>query len=133
MIAEILQPLHNHESSMLLGTKRVLKIFALLVFSFESLTPLLVPEGSFADKNKGNQLVNTASRQNQVLCIIAEEFDSSEESGEGNKECTTPFDFGLVSVLQMETNYSSLVYIKNAYKSREAEPQLFLLNSVFLI
>jgi hypothetical protein len=135
MIAEILQPLHNHESSMFQGTTRVLKLFALLVFSFELLTPLLLSEDSTARKNQGNQLVNAATTQNQILCLIAEEFDSGEESGEGHKECAIFFDFDLVSVLhlQMETNYSSLVYIQHTYESSGATPQLFLLNSVFLI
>jgi hypothetical protein len=106
-----------------------------LVFSFELLTPLFLSEDSSAHKNHGAQLVNAPSNQNQILCLIAEELDSNEESGEGHKECTSLFDFDLVSVLhlQIETTFSSLVYIQHSYECRETTPRIFLLNSVFLI
>jgi hypothetical protein len=120
---------------MLQRTTQVLKLFALLVFSFELLTPLLLSGDSSAYKNHGPQFVNTATSQNQLLCLVAEEIDSSEESGEGHKEFAVQFDFDLVSVLylQIETTYSSLVYVQHTYESLEVKPRLFLLNSTFLI
>jgi len=112
-----------------------LKFFALLVFSLELLTPLLLSEELTANKNQGTEFVNANALQNQLLCLFAEEVDASEESGEGHKEFTFVFDFNLVSVLylQIETTYSSLVYVQHTYKSLEAKPRLFLLNSTFLI
>jgi len=120
---------------MLRKTTRVLKLFALLVFSLELLTPLFLSEGSIAPRNQGTEFVNANAIQNQLLCLFAEEMDASEESGEGHKEFTFVFDFNLVSVLylQIETTYSSLVYVQHTYKSLEAKPRLFLLNSTFLI
>src|SRR6478609_3218535 len=98
---------------MLRRTTQVLKLFALLVFSLELLTPLL-SEGSTFPENQGTELVNANSIQNQLLCLFAEEIDASEESGEGHKEFTVLYDFNLVSVLylQIETTYSSLVFVQ---------------------
>ena len=120
---------------MLRKTTQVLKLFALLVFSLELLTPLLLSEESVANKNQGTEIVNANAIQNQLLCLFAEEVDASEESGEGHKEFTFVFDFNLVSVLylQIETTYSSLVYVQRTYRCLEAKPRLFLLNSTFLI
>jgi len=119
---------------MLRRTTQVLKLFALLVFSLELLTPLL-SEGSTSPKNQGTEFVNANAIQNQLLCLFAEELDASEESGEGHKEFTVLYDFDLVSVLylQIETTYSSLVYVQHTYKCLEAKPRLFMLNSTFLI
>jgi hypothetical protein len=120
---------------MLRKTTRVLKFFALLVFSLELLTPLLISEGATAVKNHGTEFVNANAIQNQLLCLFAEEVDASEESGEGHKEFTVLYDFNLVSVLylQIETTYSSLVYVQHTYKSLESKPALFLLNNSFLV
>jgi hypothetical protein len=120
---------------MLQRTTQVLKFFALLVFSFELLTPLFLAEESTSLKNQGAELVNSSAIQNQLLCLFAEEIDASEESGEGHKEFTVLFDFDLVSVLylQIETTYSSLVYVQHTYEHLETKPGLFLLNSTLLI
>ena len=120
---------------MLRRTTQVLKLFALLVFSLELLTPLLLSEESTTLKNQGTEFVNANDIQNQLLCLFAEEVDASEESGEGHKEFTVIFDFDLVSVLylQIETTYSSLVYVQHTYECLAAKPRLFLLNSTFLI
>ncbi len=124
-----------YKSLMLQRTTRVLKFFALLVFSFELLTPLLLSGTSITLKNQGTELVNANAIQNQLLCLFAEEVDASEESGEGHKEFTVLFDFDLVSVLylQIETTYSSLVYVQHTYECLAAQPRLFLLNRIFLI
>jgi len=120
---------------MLLQTTQVLKLFALLVFSFELLTPLLLTEESTTLKNQGTEFVNANAIQNQLLCLFAEEIDASEESGEGHKEFTVLFDFELVSVLylQIETTFSSLVYVQHTYERLTPKSRLFLLNSTFLI
>jgi hypothetical protein len=120
---------------MLRKTKRVLKLFTLLVFSLELLTPLLISEESTVTKNSGTEFVNATTIQNQLLCLYAEEVDASEESGEGHKEFTVLYDFNLVSVLylQIESTYSSRVYVQHTYKSLESKPGLFLLNNSFLI
>ena len=112
-----------------------MKLFALLVFSFELLTPLFVSEESTSLKNQGTEFVNASAIQNQLLCLVAEEVDASEESGEGHKEFTVLFDFDLVSVLylQIETTYSSLVYVQHTYECLTAKPRLFLLNRIFII
>ncbi len=86
---------------MLQRTTQVLKLFAILIFSFELLTPLFLSGDSAIYKNQGTQFVNTATSQNQPLCLVAEEIDSSEESGEGHKEFTAQFDFDLTSVLYL--------------------------------
>jgi len=119
---------------MLQRTTQVLKFFALLVFSFELLTPLLSVDSATL-KNQGTEFVNANAIQNQLLCLFAEEVDASEESGEGHKEFTVLFDFDLVSVLylQIETTYSSLVYVQHTYECLAAQPRLFLLNRIFLI
>ena len=120
---------------MLRRTTQVLKLFALLVFSLELLTPLLLSAESTTIKNQGTEFVNANAIQNQLLCLFAEEVDASEESGEGHKEFTVLYDFDLVSVLylQIETTYSSLVYVQHTYKCLELKPRLFLLNSTLLI
>jgi hypothetical protein len=120
---------------MLRRTTQALKLFALLVFSLELLTPLLLSEESLTSKNQGTEIVNANAIQNQLLYLLAEEVDASEESGEGHKEFTVLYDFDLVSVLylQIETSYSSLVYVQHTYKCLGANPGLFLLNSTFLI
>jgi hypothetical protein len=120
---------------MLQRTTQVLKLFALLVFSFELLTPLLQSQESSTLKNQGTEFVNANAIQNQLLCLFAEEVDASEESGEGHKEFTVLFDFDLASVLylQIETTYSSLVYVQHTYECLSAKPRLFLLNRIFLI
>ncbi len=112
-----------------------MKLFALLVFSLELLTPLLLTEESAITKNQGTEFTNASATQSQLLCLFAEEVDASEESGEGHKEFTFVFDFDLVSVLylQIETTYSSLVYVQHTYECLAAKPTLFLLNSIFLI
>ena len=120
---------------MLRKATQVLKLFALLVFSLELLTPLLLPEGSSIPKNQGTEIVNANAIQNQLLCFLSEEVDESEESGEGHKDLTLLYDFDLVSVLhlQIETSYSSLVYVQHTFKRLEASPRLFLLNNSILI
>jgi hypothetical protein len=120
---------------MLKNTTHVLKLFALLVFSLELLTPLLISEESVSTKNQGTEFVSANAIQNQLMCLFAEEVDASEESGEGHKEFTVLYDFDLVSVLylQIETTYSSLVYVQHTYKCLELKPRLFLLNSTLLI
>jgi hypothetical protein len=120
---------------MLRKTTRVLKFFALLVFSLELLTPLLISEGATVAKNHETEFVNANAIQNQLLCFLSEEVDESEESGEGHKEFSLLYDFDLVSVLylQIETTFSSLVYVQHTYKSLESQPGLFLLNNSFLI
>lgn len=120
---------------MLQRTTQVLKLFALLVFSLELLTPLLLSEDLSPHKNQGAQLVNTTTSQNQLFYLFAEELDSNEESGEGHKEFTVLFDFDLVSVLylQIENTFSSLVYVQHTYECLKAKPRLFLLNRIFLI
>jgi hypothetical protein len=120
---------------MLRKTTQVLKLFALLVFSLELLTPLLLPEGSAIPKNHGTEFVNANAIQNQLLCFLSEEVDENEEGGEGHKEYTVLYDFDLVSFLylQIETTYSSLVYVQHTFKPLAAEFRLFLLNNSFLI
>lgn len=120
---------------MLRKTTQVLKFFALLIFSLELLTPLLLTEGSAIPKNQGKEFVNANAIQNQLLCFLSEEVDENEESGEGHKAFNVLYDFDLVSVLylQRQTTYSSLVYVQHTCKNIEAEPRLFLLNSSFLI
>lgn len=119
---------------MLRRTTQVLKLFALLVFSLELLTPLLSGESTIF-KNRGTEFVNDNAIQNQLLCLFAEEVDASEESFEVHKEFTVLYDFDLVSVLylQIETTYSSLVYVQHTDKCLEVKPRLFLLNRTFLI
>ncbi|HLZ16180.1 MAG TPA: hypothetical protein VKQ08_04040, partial [Cyclobacteriaceae bacterium] len=68
---------------MLRRTIQVLKLFALLVFSLELLTPLLLSEDLTQHKNQGTQFVTTTASQNQLFYLFAEELDSNEESGEG--------------------------------------------------
>src|SRR3954463_10905598 len=120
---------------MLRKTNQVLKLFALLVFSFELLTPLLLPEGSAIPKNQETELVNANAIQNQLLCFLSEEVDENKESGDGHKEFTVLYDFDLISGLhlQIETTYSSLVYVQHTYKCLAAESRLFLLNNSFVI
>ncbi|HEV8513917.1 MAG TPA: hypothetical protein VGQ59_11600 [Cyclobacteriaceae bacterium] len=119
---------------MLRRTTRVLKFFALLIFSLELLTPLLLPEGSAIPKNQGTGFVNANAIQNQLLCFLSEEVDENEEGGEGHKEFSVLYDFEVsLLYLQIETTYSSLVYVQHTCKNPEAAPRLFLLNSSFLI
>src|SRR5882672_9514411 len=117
---------------MLRRTTQVLKLFALLIFSFELLSPLFLSEDLRPTKNHGTEFVNASAIQNQLFCLFAEELDSNEESGEGHKEFTVLFDFDLVSILylQIETTYSSLVYVQHTYECLAAKPRLFLLNRI---
>src|SRR5258708_15042724 len=93
-----------------------LKLFALLVFTLELLTPLFLSADSTSSKNHGTQLINNSSSQNQLFCLFAEELD--EESREPPKELPLQFDFALVAglYLQIETTYSSLVYVQHTYE-----------------
>src|SRR5579859_7724839 len=120
---------------MLRRITQVLKLFALLVFSLELLTPLLLSENLTLQKNPGTQFVTTTTSQSQLFYLFAEELDSNEEGGEGHKEFIVLFDFDLVSVLhlQIENTYSSLVYVQHTYECLTAKPRLFLLNRIFLI
>ena|SRR5260221_12179417 len=110
-----------------------LKFFVLLIFALELLTPLFLSASSASDKNYGTHLVNNSTSQNQLFYLFAEELD--EETSEGHKELPLQFDFDLVSVhyLQIETTYSSLVYVQHTYECLATQPKLFILNSIFLI
>lgn len=114
---------------------QILKFFALLVFSFEMLAPAFLP-GTSHHKETAARIINaTSTSQNQLYCLIAEEFGANEEDGEGHKEFVPLFDFDLVSVFNfhlVESAASSLGYVQHPSDAASQRP-LFLLNSIFLI
>jgi hypothetical protein len=115
---------------------QILKFFALLVFSFEMFAPAFVPGVALHKKETATQIINaTSSSQNQLYCLIAEEFGANEEDGEGHKEFVPLFDFDLVSVFNLhlvESAAASLSCVQHT-KDLASQRPLFLLNSLFLI
>ena|SRR5437879_2524209 len=112
-----------------------MKFFALLVFSFEMLAPAFIP-GTAHHKETATRIIDAASgTQNQLYCLIAEEFGANEEDGEGHKEFVPLFDFDLVSAFnlhQAESKAASLGCVQHTSNPASQRP-LFLLNSLFLI
>jgi hypothetical protein len=113
-----------------------LKLIALLIFSVELLTPLLLPAEHALDKNSmSDHLVSAATGPNQLFYLLAEELDSNEERGEGHKELTTPFpiDLFLVFNFQLETENSLLELAQGTFESFTVKSRLFILNCRLLI
>src|SRR5437899_746814 len=112
-----------------------MKFFALLVFSFEMLAPAFVQGIVSPKKETATHIINaTSNTQNQLCCLIAEEFGANEEDGEGHKEFVPLFDFDLVSVFNFQlvesvTSSSSVHQMATVASQRP----LFLLNRLFLI
>jgi hypothetical protein len=115
---------------------QTLKFFALLVFSFEMLAPAFVQVSPLHKKETAKSIVNAcASSQNQIYCLIAEEFGANEEDGEGHKEFVPLFDFDLVSLFNLhrvESSAASLGFVQHP-SDAASQPPLFLLNHLFLI
>src|SRR5258706_8743974 len=113
-----------------------MKFFALLVFSFEMLAPAFVQGIVSPKKETATHIINAGSNtQNQLCCLIAEEFGANEEDGEGHKEFVPLFDFDLVSVFNLhlvESAASTLSFVQHPSDAASQRP-LFLLNSLFLI
>jgi len=121
---------------MRIRTNKVLKFFALLLFSLEFLAPAMLvdisdPQGS-QDKV---QLVDGGHHQNMLYSIFTEEISENEEGREGQKDIIlfTDFDFAS-SVLQLlgSAPFSG----KNLSITSErfdTQPALFKLNCTFLI
>ena len=115
---------------------QAMKFFALLIFSFEMLAPAFVQGVAPPKKETATHIINAgSSAQNQLCCLVAEEFGANEEDGEGHKEFIPLFDFDLVSVFNfhlVESAASSLGFIQHPSDAATQRP-LFLLNSLFLI
>ncbi|MBI1769839.1 MAG: hypothetical protein HYR67_15850 [Bacteroidetes bacterium] len=113
-----------------------MKFFALLVFSFEMLAPAFVQGIAMNKKETATHIINaTSNSQNQLCCLIAEEFGANEEDGEGHKEFVPLFDFDLVSVFNLhfvESAATSWAFVQHTSGIASQRP-LFLLNRLFLI
>jgi hypothetical protein len=110
-----------------------LKLFALLIFSLELLTPLFLDGNINLNKStKETQLVNPTTNPSQLFDLLAEE---NEERAEGNKELSVIFDFDLLSIFTyyIDNKVSSKAYIHHTYGYLAAKPRLFILNSLLRI
>ena len=113
-----------------------MKFFALLVFSFEMLAPAFVQGIVSTKKETAAHIINaTSNTQNQLCCLIAEEFGANEEDGEGHKEFVPLFDFDLVSVFNLQLVESAATSRSCVHHTAAVTSQrpLFLLNRLFLI
>src|SRR5258706_28461 len=113
-----------------------MKFFALLVFSFEMLAPAFVQGIVSPKKETATHIINaTSNTQNQLCCLIAEEFGANEEDGEGHKEFVPLFDFDLVSVFNFQLVESAATSRSCVHHTAAVTSQrpLFLLNRLFLI
>jgi hypothetical protein len=114
---------------------QTMKFFAILVFSFEMVAPAFV-QGSAFKKETAARIINaSSSTQNQLYCLIAEEFGINEEDGLDSKEFVPFFDFDLVSIFDIksiESASSSVASIHHAPNVASQRP-LFLLHQLFLI
>ena len=100
------------------------------------LAPAFVQGVAPPKKETATHIINAgSSAQNQLCCLVAEEFGANEEDGEGHKEFIPLFDFDLVSVFNfhlVESAASSLGFVQHPSDAASQRP-LFLLNSLFLI
>ena len=127
---------NDSQRIMRIRTNKVLKFFALLLFSLEFLAPAMLvditdPQGT-QDKI---QLVDGAHHQNMLYSIFTEEISENEEGREGQKDIIlfTDFDFSS-SVLQLLGSApSSSKNLSITSERFDTQPALFKLNCTFLI
>ena len=121
---------------MRLRTNKVLKFFALLLFSLEFLAPAILVDMADSGGNQDSvQLVDASRHQNFLFSVLTEEISENEEGREGQKEIITITDFHftsrflqLLGAVPATCKYSSLIS-----ERFETQPALFKLNCTFLI
>jgi hypothetical protein len=121
---------------MRLRTNQVLKIFALLLFSLEFLSPAFLVDFSNPDSRHDKvQLVDGNHCQNILYSIFAEEITENEEGREDHRETIHFSEINFASALlqllgskPVQRNYSSILS-----KQFETHPAIFKLNCNFLI
>jgi len=112
-----------------------MKFFALLVFSFEMLAPVFIQGIAPCKKETTTYITNASSNpQNQLGCLVAEEFGINEEDGD-HKEFVSLFSFDFVSVFNLhlaDPAASSLGFVQHSSADALQRP-LFLLYRLLLI
>lgn len=120
-----------------LRTNKVLKFFALLLFSLEFMAPAILVDIANAESNQDKvQLVaDGAHHQNILFSIFSEEITENEEGRAGQKDTILFADFGfntsylrLLFTEPVRCKYSSLIS-----EQFDTQPALFKLNCTFLI
>ena len=135
-VGHFYQPLQLAAVNMRQRIYQTMKFFALLVFSFEMLAPAFVQGIAPHKKETATHIINAgSSAQNQLCCLVAEEFGTNEEDGEGHKEFIPLFDFDLVSVFNLhlvESAASAVSCVQHTSGVASQRP-LFLLNCLLRI
>ncbi len=128
--------LSRFQRVMRLRTNQVLKIFALLLFSLEFVSPaFLVDFSEQSGRPDKVQLLDGTHHQNILYSIFSEEITESEEGREGQKDSVafTLFGFGS-TLLQLVGGKSACnKYTPLALQQFDTHPALFKLNCSFLI
>jgi len=121
---------------MRLRTNKVLKFFALLLFSLEFLAPAILVDIAAAESNQDQvQLVDGVHHQNILFSIFSEEITENEEGREGHKDSVVFSGFGFASrLLQLQAiEPTSSKYSSSISEQFDTQPALFKLNCTFLI
>jgi hypothetical protein len=121
---------------MRLRTNKVLKFFALLLFTLEFMAPAILVDIAHTESNQNTvQLVDGGHHQNILFSIFSEEITENEEGREGQKDTILFADFGfipnclhLLLIEPVACKYSSLIS-----EQFDTQPALFKLNCTFLI
>ena len=121
---------------MRLRTNKVLKFFALLLFSMEFLAPAMLVDIANPQVSQDKvQLTDGGHQQHMLYSIFTEEISENEEGREGQKDITLLNDFDFASTLsQLLGSAPSLSkYLSITSERFDTQPALFKLNCTFLI
>lgn len=121
---------------MRLRTNKVLKLFALLLFSWQFMaSAIIIDLGNSGSNQDKVQLIDDTNHQNILYTLFTEEVTETEEGREGQKEIIifNDFDFAYAFLQLLATEPAACKLSSLISERFDTQPSLFKLNCTFLI